>query len=48
VRELANASRAALAAVELYENTHKKRRSVIEAADRRLKQLSGPAASQNR
>jgi hypothetical protein len=48
VRELAGAGREALAAVELYEGTHKRRRSVSEAAGRRLKELSGPTAAKNR
>jgi hypothetical protein len=48
VSELAGASREKLAAVELYEATHKKRRSVSDAAARRLKALSGPAASRTR
>jgi hypothetical protein len=48
VRELAGASREALAAVELYESTHKRRSSVSAAAERRLKALSGPAAPRTR
>jgi hypothetical protein len=48
VSELAAASREALAAVELYESTHKQRRSVMAAAERRLKALSGPAATRTR
>jgi hypothetical protein len=47
-RKLATASRETLAAVELYESTHKQRRSVMEPAERRLKELSGPAASRTR
>jgi hypothetical protein len=35
-RELAKAAPAALAAVRLYESTHRGRRSVLEAVDRRL------------
>jgi hypothetical protein len=45
--ELAGATRAALAAVELYESTHKGRRSVLETAERRLRELSGPGAAGN-
>ena len=48
VRKLAGANRETLAAVELHESTRKKRRSVLAAAERRLKELSGPAASGNR
>jgi hypothetical protein len=43
--ELGGATREALAAVELYEGTHKRRRSVLETAERRLRQLSGPGAA---
>jgi len=47
-RELAGATRETLAAVELFERTHKQRRSVTQAAERRLRRLSGPAAARNR
>jgi hypothetical protein len=48
VRRLVNAGRETLAAVELFENTHKRRRSVSAEADRRLKALSGQAAPRTR
>src|SRR5215211_818776 len=47
-RELAGATSETLAAVELFERTHKQRRSVTQAAERRLRRLSGPAAARNR
>ena len=39
-RELRGAGREVLAAVDLYERTHKARRSVLDAAERRLRELS--------
>jgi hypothetical protein len=42
---LEGATREALAAVELYERSRKGRRSVLQAAGRRLKVLSGPGAA---
>jgi hypothetical protein len=42
--ELEGATREALAAVDLYERTHRGRASVLEAADRRLRELSGRGA----
>ena len=48
LRRLGPAGSEALAAVELYERTHRKRRSVLAAAERRLEQLSGPAGTRNR
>jgi hypothetical protein len=48
LRRLGPAGREALAAVELYERTHRKRRSILAAAERRLEQLSGPAGAPNR
>lgn len=48
LRRLGPAGSEALAAVDLYERTHRKRRSVLAAAERRLEQLSGPAGSRNR
>ena len=47
-RELAGATSETLAAVELFERTHKQRRSVTQAAERRLRRLSRPAAARNR
>jgi outer membrane biosynthesis protein TonB len=44
VAAVADLSREELAVVELYEATHRKRRSVTSAVERRLKELSGPAA----
>ena len=43
--ELDGATREALAAVELYESTHKARRSVLDAAERRLRELTPPGAA---
>ena len=48
VGQLASANREALAAVDLYESRHRKRRSVLAAAEDRLRELSGPAATKNR
>jgi hypothetical protein len=42
--QLEGATREALATVELYERTHRGRPSVLEAADRRLRELSGRGA----
>jgi hypothetical protein len=39
---ISQASRESLAAVELYEAANKKRRSVLDAAERRLRELSPP------
>lgn len=47
-RRLRAADAAPVAAVELYEAANKQRRGVLEAAQRRLKQLSGPAGARNR
>jgi hypothetical protein len=46
--QLAGADRETAAAVDLYERTHRSRRTVIDAAERRLKALTGPAATENR
>jgi hypothetical protein len=47
--QLAAASAATAGAVELYESTHRGRRTVLAAAERRLKALSaGPATRENR
>ncbi len=43
---IGDADLAELAVVELYEQTHAKRQTVLEAAERRLRSLSGPGASQ--
>jgi hypothetical protein len=40
--EIAGADAAELAVIELYEQTHKGRKTVLEAAARRLKELSPP------
>ena len=48
LRRLGPAGSEALATVELYERTHRKRRSVLAAAERRLEQLSRPAGTRNR
>jgi hypothetical protein len=42
VDRVASATREELAVVELYEATHRKRKTVLAAADRRLKELSPP------
>lgn len=48
LRRLGPAGSEALAAVDLYERTHRKRRSILAAAERRLVQLSGPPDTRNR
>jgi hypothetical protein len=45
--ELAGAGRELLATVELYERAHKGRRMVLEAAARRLRELTPPGAAGN-
>jgi hypothetical protein len=41
IARLGDASPAELAAVELYERTHRSRQTVLEAAERRLKAANG-------
>jgi light-harvesting protein B-800-850 alpha chain len=45
IARLREASAAELALVELYERSHRRRQTVLSAAERRHKELSGPAAS---
>ena len=43
VRRLAEASAEEVAVAQLYEGLHRSRRSVLDAAERRLKALNNPA-----
>ena len=45
IARLRQASAAELALVELYERSHKRRQTVLTAAERRHKEISGPAGS---
>ena len=45
IARLREASAAELALVELYERSHRRRQTVLTAAERRHKEISGPAAS---
>jgi hypothetical protein len=45
IARVRKATAAELALVELYERAHKRRRTVLAAAERRHKQISGPASS---
>ncbi len=47
VARLGEADLAELAVVELYEQTHGKRQTVLRAAERRHRSLTGPGASQS-
>lgn len=45
IARIGQASREELAVVELYEGTHRRRKTVLAAAERRLKELSPPGRS---
>jgi hypothetical protein len=47
VQLLSTVGRESAAAVELYESVHRQRRTVLEAAERRLTVLSSPASGEN-
>jgi hypothetical protein len=46
IHRIETAEAAELAVVELYEQVHRQRATVVEAAERRLRAISGPAARQ--
>jgi hypothetical protein len=48
VQRLSTVGSESAVAVELYESAHRKRRPVLDAARRRLRVLSGPAAGEKR